>query len=500
MSIDALAEDLARFTNDPHGFVLWAFPWGEAGSELERFPGPESWQVRILMDIRDGLLSPSAAIRLATASGHGVGKSALVAWVILWSISTMEDTRGVITANTEAQLKTKTWAELGKWHRLFIARDLFKLTATAIFSPDRERTWRIDMIPWSENNPEAFAGLHNQGKRVLLIMDEASTIADVIHETAEGALTDADTQIIWLMFGNPTRNSGRFREAFSGGRFAPYWKQYQVDSRTVSFTNKSQFAQWIAAYGEDSDFVRIRVKGQFPRQGEMEFFSAEDIDAAMAREATSSIFDPVAIGVDVARFGANNSVIYPRKGRDARTLPRKVFNGLSTDLLADRVFDTFTELRADGIFVDGGGVGGGVVDNIRRMNLYCYDIQFGSKPSRDAYATGNMGERYANKRAEMYGACRAWLKTGAIPADADLRAQLLAITYSFNQRDEIILTSKEIMMREGKPSPDDLDALVLTFAHPLASRPPEGHMPWDTPAVQSEYDPFARENMEPSYA
>src|SRR5690606_34243518 len=104
--------------------------------------------------------------------------------------------------------------------------DFFTVTATAYFSkdPTRERTWRIDAVPWSEKNPEAFAGLHNKGKRLLMIMDEASAILDVIWETAEGALTDSDTEIIRLAFGNPTRNIGRFRECFAGGRFAPYWR------------------------------------------------------------------------------------------------------------------------------------------------------------------------------------------------------------------------------------------------------------------------------------
>jgi hypothetical protein len=98
---------------------------------------------------------------------------------------------------------------------------------------------------------------------------------------------------------------------------------------------------------------------------------------------------------------------------------------------------------------------------------------FNSAASRLAgYGTGNAGERYANKRAEMYGACRAWLRGGALPFDQDLRQQLLSITYTFNARDEIILTSKEVMMRDGKPSPDDVDALVLTFAHPRLRRAP----------------------------
>ena len=173
---------LAACSKDPLAFVRGAFPWSEVGSQLSTFTGPEDWQTGILCAIRDGLLNPNEAIQLATASGHGVGKSALVSWIILWAISTLPDTRGVVTANTETQLKTKTWSELGKWFGMFIAKDLFKLTATAIFSRDetRERTWRIDMVPWSERTTEAFAGLHNQGRRILVLFDEASAIPDIM--------------------------------------------------------------------------------------------------------------------------------------------------------------------------------------------------------------------------------------------------------------------------------------------------------------------------------
>ena len=158
------------------------------------------------------------AIQLAVASGHGIGKTALVSWIILWAISTKPDARGVVTANTETQLKTKTWAELGKWFHMFIGKDFFSLTATALFAKDsaHERTWRIDMVPWCERNTEAFAGLHNKERRILVVFDEASAIPDVIWETTEGALTDANTEIIWCVFGNPTRNTGRFRECFPG--------------------------------------------------------------------------------------------------------------------------------------------------------------------------------------------------------------------------------------------------------------------------------------------
>src|SRR5216684_1439716 len=248
---DKLLEWLASCSADPLAFVLGAFPWSEEGTRLENEKGPEWWQTNLLVRIRDGLITTDQAIQEATASGHGVGKTALVAWIILWGGSTLPDTRGVVTANTETQLKTKTWAELGKWYHMFIAKEHFELTATAFFHKDRERTWRIDMIPWSERNTEAFAGLHNKCRRIIVIFDEASSIPDIIWETTEGALTDKDTQIIWCVFGNPTRSTGRFKECFPGGRFARAWHTAQVDSRKVSFTNKEQINSWIEAYGED---------------------------------------------------------------------------------------------------------------------------------------------------------------------------------------------------------------------------------------------------------
>lgn len=495
MSDSALVLALAEFEFDPLGFVHWAFPWGDEETILAKAAGPEAWQRDILIHIGKALeaqemtlgQSISYAVQTATASGHGVGKSCLVSWIILWAIGTKTNTRGVVTANTETQLKTKTWAELGKWYNLWIARDLFKLSATSIFSSDREheRVWRIDQIPWSERNTEAFAGLHNQGSRILVVFDEASAIPDIIWETTEGALTDSDTQIVWAVFGNPTRNSGRFKSCFDPQTF---WHCTRVDSRNVSFTNKAQINRWIQAYGIDSDFVRIRILGQFPKQGEFEFFQAGEVDEAMVREVTP--FGALALGVDVARFGANFSVLFPRRGRDARTIARRRFQGIDTVSLAQKVQDASREWRADGIFIDGGGVGGGVVDQVRHLQLHCFDVQFGGKANPSA-EWNTLGEKYANKRAEMYGSVRAWMRTGAIPNDPDLRRQLLSITYTFNNRDEIILTSKEVMMREGKESPDDLDALALTFAMSVEAKPVRfGGYPIAADRPVGEYHPY----------
>lgn len=497
-----LLQWLASVKGDPLGFVLGAFPWGEPGTVLEKFDGPDDWQRSLLQDIADGLLSPSEAIQLATASGHGIGKSCVVAWIILWAFMTFPDTRGTVTANTETQLKTKTWAELGKWFNLcFFAREHFKLEATALLSkdPTRERTWRIDMIPWSEKNPAAFAGMHNQGKRILLIMDEASEIADVIWETAEGALTDEDTEILWLVFGNPTKATGRFRECFEGGLHHAHWKCRQIDSRSVKITNKSRLDKWIQTYGLDSDFTRIRVLGQFPKHGFMEFFSRAEIEAAMARDdVTVSKSDPFALGVDVARYGKNNSVLFFRKGRDARSFPREIYNGLSTVELAQKVFNAYTNFRPDGIFIDEGGVGGGVVDNCRQAHhLFVYGVQFGGKDDVGGIPWGNPGEHYANKRAAIYGAARAWIKSGALPNDQDLLRAFMAIKYTFDKKDQILLVPKEDILEENPDIPlDDLDAFCLTFAYPIAAHDYAGGPHQSGPPVADhDYDPFSEQRM-----
>ncbi len=493
---------LASVRDDPYAFAMGAFPWREVGTPLEAFDGPMPWAIDLMERVRLGLLTPWEAIQEAIASGHGIAKSATVAMLILWAFMTFPDCRGVITANTETQLKTKTWAELGKWFNLcWFARDHFTLNATSLISkdPSRERTWRIDMIPWSEKNTEAFAGLHNKGKRLLLVFDEASAIPDIIWETAEGALTDADTQIIWLVCGNPTRNTGRFRDCFDGGAHAEFWHSTQIDSRTVPITNKSRFEKWIKVYGEDSDFVRVRVLGQFPRRGEMEFFTAADIDAAMApdREVFVDAVTPLALGVDVARYGVNHSVIFPRKGRDARTIERKRFNGINTVELANQVFSCWQTWHPDGIFIDEGGVGGGVVDQCRNRQLYVLGVQFGGKDDITGIVTDSAGEKYANKRAAMYGAVRAWLKGGLLPNDPDLRSAMLAIRYTFNKKDEIQLVSKEDLMDENPGLIlDDLDALACTFAGPLAPNTNAGGLHQQKPDTSWDYNPFDNKQME----
>lgn len=474
LPLDELIELAAETSQSPWDWVLAAFPWGKPGTELEH-KWPEAWQEQKLKSIGHrlsaGELDAQGAVLEAVASGHGIGKSAFVSWLILWAISTCEDTKGVVTANTENQLKTKTWAELAKWHRLSLFREMFKLTATALFSkdPEHEKTWRIDMVPWSERNTEAFAGLHNQGKRILVVFDEGSAIPDVIWEVTEGALTDENTEIIWFVAGNPTRNRGRFFECFGRGKFAHRWNSHTIDSREVSFTNKRQVARWIEDYGEDSDFVRVRVKGEFPRV-DMESF----IPYLLAYEATQrSVYvgkgTPVVLGCDVGR-GGNLSVIAPRRGWDARSIPWIVYSGRNTRAFASMIVKAAVELEAVAVFVDAGGVGGGVLDSLIEARLGAVGIMFGSA------ATGtnieSRGEVYLNKRAEMWGEMRAWLRRGAIPekiqgVEVDLATALSGPQGGLNVKDQIFLESKRDMAEEVKKALDAPDALALTFAEPV---------------------------------
>jgi len=474
-----LAEDIGSFTADPYGFVMYNWPWGVPGTPLAKEQGPEDWQRDILDQVGAGVLNPQEAIRVAVASGHGIGKSALVAWLTIWAVATCPDARGVVTANTDTQLRTKTWAELSKWHRMGLVSSWFTVTATAIYSadPNHEKTWRIDAVPWSLTNPEAFAGLHNKGRRVIVVFDEGSTIADPIWETAEGAMTDADTEIIWAVFGNPTRNSGRFAECFPGKRFAHRWISRQIDARNVGRANKTQAEQWVADYGEDSDFVRVRVRGVFPRGGTLQFIPGDIVQSAMKRDVPPPLpTDPLVWGVDVARFGDDESVVYFRKGRDGREKAPLRKRGLDTMALAGLVAEMAATEKPRAIFVDMGGVGGGVVDRLNQLGVpHVFGINFGAGADSSHTRKNGVqpdGTLYANKRAEMWGKAKEWMATGgAIADDRELEAQLTGVEYGFNAHNEILLEKKEDMKKRGLVSPDIADALALTFACPLGQPP-----------------------------
>ena len=453
----AIVDLMASLRYDPLSFCKIAYDWGKG--ELSGSDGLRDWQQDICGVIGDHLKNSETRytpLQIAVSSGHGVGKSCLVSMLIDWAMSTCVDTKIVVTANTENQLRTKTWPEVIKWFRNSINSHWFGTTATAVMSVDEGRvsTWRADAIPWSENNTEAFAGLHNKGKRLVLIFDEASSIVDKVWEVAEGAMTDADTEIIWLAFGNPTMNTGRFRECF--GKFKHRWVTRKIDSRTVDGTNKDQIQKWVNDYGEDSDFVRVRVRGEFPRSGNLQFISSAIVEEARKRPPEAKLMDARVMGVDVARFGDDESVICFRQGRDAQSNKWIKLRNVDTMTLAAHIVDAARWFHPDAIFVDGGGVGGGVIDRLRMLRQPVIEVQFGSAADR-AQDTDEGAVYYANKRAEMWGYMRDWLRGGSIPDDPDLVEELTGIQFGYifrEGRDTIILEKKADMKKRGLSSPD----------------------------------------------
>ncbi len=462
-----LIEALAGFEFDPYGFVLWAFPWGEAGTTLEDEDGPEVWQREQLERIGAKLFAGGelgAVVEEDVSAGHGVGKSALVSWLMLWAISTHADTRGVVTANTEGQLRTKTWAELGKWHQLFIARELFRFTATALYSADKanEKTWRIDAVPWSAAKTESFAGLHNKGKRILVVFDEAAAIDDPIWDVTEGALTDSKTQIVWCRYGNPTRTSGRFHRNCTKPKRNRYTR---VDSRSVRFTNKGQIAAWVEEYGEDSDFVRVRVKGQFPRAGVSNFISPELTEAARHREVPRMAFEahPRILAVDPARFGDDWTVITLRQGLKIHWQQSLMgFDGVDVGGRVGEIVRQTANIMC--IAYDAVGNGADLDSTLRRMPGLptLVPVMWGIPATDD--------KQYFNQRAEAWGRMRDWLKNGEIPDDDELCDQLTSLDYGFDAAYRIQLQRKADIKRNGGKSPDKADSLALSFIPDLIRR------------------------------
>jgi hypothetical protein len=483
---DELLNDIASFSNDPYGFVLYAYPWGEG--ELKDFDGPDEWQAEQLKYIGDQLKAGEITnfedvIRMATVSGHGVGKSCEVAWLIDWAISTREDTRGIVTANTDTQLRTKTWPELQKWHRLSICSHWFECTATAIYSKDskHEKTWRIDAIPWSIANTEAFAGLHNQGKRILIIFDEASKIADKIFEVTEGALTDKNTQIICCLFGNGTQATGRFRECWR--KYRSLWTTYEIDSRNARMSNKKQIQEWIDTYGIDSDFVKVRVRGMFPNVSAKQFISTEDVDKAYGAHLRDEQYNfaPKIITVDPAWEGDDELIIGLRQGLAFKIL-RACGKNDNDIQIANVVANLEDEEHADAVFIDG-GFGTGIVSAGKTMGRNWTIVWFSGTSS---------DQGCLNKRAEMWKLGRDWLKEGGvIPQDQVLYNDLIGPETVPRLDGKIQLESKQDMKARGIPSPNRGDALMLSFAYPVRKKN-RNIGPSNLEYCKNDYDPFKK--------
>lgn len=469
---------LLEFKYDPAGFVRYAFPWGVANTPLAKVEGPRTWQLDEFKRISDHLLLdaekariglPGTPLYLAISSGRGIGKSALLSMLDLWVMSCWVGSTTIVTANTETQLRSRTMAELGKWSAMAINRHWFEKSSMSL----RPAKWFADLVEtqlrmdvqyyycdaqsWSSENPDAFAGAHSQ-IGMMVQFDEASGIADPIWQVTEGFFTDMAPLRLWLAISNPRRNTGRFFDAFNKDR--NFWECSNVDSREVEGVDAAVYQRIADKYGEDSDTTRIEVKGQFPRTGSNQFIGREIVQDATDRGVVPDDGAPLLMGIDVARFGSDSSVFYFRRGRDARTIKPMRFRGKDTMDLAAEAATAIERLKPDAVMIDGGGVGGGVVDRLRMIGYRVIEVQSGEK-ARDS-------DRFLNRRAEMWSDMRDWLMHGCITDDQSLIDDLTGPEYGIHLNGCIKLESKDSMKKRGLSSPDDADALALTFAESVS--------------------------------
>jgi len=480
-----LADEIALCYADPLRFVLLAYPWGETGP-LKEFDGPDKWQTETLKWIGEqvkfrkfnGRL-PVAPIRSAISSGHGIGKSTLVAWLVNWIMSTRPHCKGTVTANTFSQLEGKTWAQIRHWTSMCITGHWFKVGSQSIYHLQFPASWRFRAETCREENSEAFAGQHAADSSSVYIFDEASAIPDRIWEVAEGGLTDGEPMI--FAFGNPTRNSGKFyRVTFGADR--DRWVQRCIDSRDSAMTNKAQIAEWIKDYGEDSDFVRVRVRGLPPGASDLQFIDSARVYAAQKREAHTLSDEPLVAGLDLARGGADNNVIRFRRGLDAKSIPPIKIRGEEVrdstklvSIICDVLGRTYGGHKIHTMFADETGVGGPIIDRVKQLgHRNIIGIQFGgSSPDR----------HFANMRSYMWAQMKEWLDRGAVDKLEELETDLTGPGFHHDKSDRLILESKENMKQRGLKSPDNGDALALTFAQRVAvgapmKRPEASYSQW----------------------
>ena len=460
--------------DDPLAFVLLTYPWGEPGTPLEHFKGPRKWQRDVLGTLRDHIKDNQGKVdydtfRKAVASGRGIGKSALVSWLVHWMLSTRIGSTTIVSANSEAQLRSVTWAEITKWLAMALNSHWFEIAATRIMPAkwitelvERDlkkgtRYWAVEGRLWSEENPDAYAGVHNWDG-VMLIFDEASGIPDSIWSVSDGFFTENTPHRFHVAFSNPRRNTGYFYETFNSKR--SFWRTSNIDAREVEGTDKNLYQRIIDEYGADSYQANVEVYGQFPSEGDDQFIPVNLVDDAMKRPKHKDETAPITIGVDPARFGSDATVIAVRQGRDLIDIKR--LRGADTMEVVGHVIEAIEEYKPALTVVDEGGLGAGVVDRLKEQRYKVRGVNFGNKAQKQLM--------YGNKRAEMWGAMRDWLKTASVPQDRFLKSDLIGPKTKPDSKGTLFLESKKDMKARGLASPDAADAIAVTFAFPVAHR------------------------------
>lgn len=463
-----------QIADNPLAFVLLNFPWGEKGTPLEHFKGPRKWQREVLQELTAHIARNKGKVdfdtfRMAVSSGRGIGKSALVSWVVLWMMTTRIGSSVIVSANSESQLRSVTWAEITKWLSMSLNSHWWEISATRVMPAkwiaelvERDmrkgtRYWSLEGKLWSAENPDSYAGVHN-ADGVMVVFDESSGVDDAIWAVTSGFFTENTPNRFWLAFSNPRRNTGYFFECFNSKR--DFWTTKIVDARTVEGTDKAVYQQIIDEYGADSSQAAVEVYGSFPAAGDDQFISSLIVDDAMKRPRYKDQSAPIIVGVDPARFGSDSTVIAIRQGRDIVAIKR--YKGDDTMTVVGHVIETIEEYAPAMVVIDEGGVGGGVLDRLKEQRYKVRGVNFGNKSKNPLM--------YGNKRAEIWGEMRNWLKTASIPSDRILKTDLISPIMKPDSKGTIFLESKKDMRARGLASPDAADAIAVTFAYPVAHR------------------------------
>ncbi len=439
-AIDVWVQFIARYRDRPVEFVREVL-----GVE------PDDWQAELLRAIARG------DRRIAARSGHGVGKSTVVAWAMLWYLLTRYPVKIVVTAPTAGQLFDALFAEVKRWLRALppAVADLFDVTSEKIelrAAPSESfisaRTSRIE-------KPEALQGVHSE--HVMLVADEASGVPEAVFEAAAGSMSGHNA--VTLLLGNPVRSSGFFYDVFT--RLADEWTRFHVSCLDCKRVSPDYVEDMKSRYGEDSNAYRIRVLGEFPLADDDTVIPMELLELAAIRDVIATPTAPRIWGLDVARFGSDSSALVRRKGN--WVAEPQIWRGLDLMQLTGVLVNEYQTAvscgqKPDEILVDSIGLGAGVVDRARELSLPVRGVNVSESPALVA--------RYANLRAELWFSAREWLakRDCKIPKEERLIQELATVRYSYTSSGKIQIESKEQMKKRGRNSPDVADAFCLTFA------------------------------------
>lgn len=439
---------------------------------------PDGWQA-------DALRQFPSCPRLAMKASKGPGKSTVLAWIGWNFLLTRPHPKIAATSISRDNLRDGLWTEMAKWRaKSPLLQTAFEWQKERIFARQHPETWWMSARAWSkgadtQQQANTLAGLH--ADYLLFLIDESGGIPDGVMAAAEAGLsTGIEGHIVQA--GNPTHLDGPLYRACTRER--SLWHVIEI-SGDPDDPNRSQrvSAEWaqqqIAKYGRDNPWVLVNVFGRFPPGSLNTLIGPDEVEAAMKRCYRENDIEhaPRILGVDVARFGDDSSVVFPRQGLVA--FQPLQYRNLDTMAGAGAVARKWGDWNADACFVDdSGGYGAGWIDALRQLGRNPIGVQFSAKPD---------DPRYFNKRAEMYFNLVNWIRDGGqLPLVPELTAALSQTTYSF-RGDRLLLEDKAQIKDRLGYSPDHADALALTWAQPVAARPR-----WIAPRANPKpYDPFA---------